>query len=347
MGAAYGSSPRLARTHVGAHSLICMLIPASESLFRVFPLLKCSLLPFLLICTLPTLQSSAWSSWVPQTHEAAACTSSFPSFFLSGPLHLSRSLRWDGLRVPACFWWQSEPWTGPWLSPGAIPPAWSWRGLDSHADLLFCPTSGFYCNSLSSRGAEGAERACGFAFDNVQLVSKTEHFLPLLIGSLNSLVFLFVFIYFSFFYCHPSWAPFLYSLLFSILVIHPPVCYCFSWAPVTSSFHLFVSLNPDGPSPKHSALPRLSSLCHRCHLFPLAFGSWHCPLFLLFKCNLLRNNNKKNFLNHLVEFLMSERDFWLWVLDLWWIASTVLNLSFVHSKRDDKFQLAHIARLNV
>lgn len=35
-------------------------------------------------------------------------------------------------------------------APGQSPRAWSWRGLNSHAELCFCPTSGFYRNSLSS-----------------------------------------------------------------------------------------------------------------------------------------------------------------------------------------------------
>lgn len=34
--------------------------------------------------------------------------------------------------------------------PGAIPPAWNWCGLNSHAELLFCPTLDFTVTRLAA-----------------------------------------------------------------------------------------------------------------------------------------------------------------------------------------------------
>lgn len=147
---------------------------------------------------------------------------------------------------------------------GQSPPAWSWRGLNSYAKLLFCPTSGFYCNSLSSGGAEGAERPCGFAFDNVQIVSKNvQHFLPLLIGSWRS--FLLSFVFLSFF-CS-LFGPCLlghHPLIFFFFIIHCDYSHSIFFSSAQCQFlHSISLLSHLLPSPKYPDLPfLLSSLSH-------------------------------------------------------------------------------------
>lgn len=110
--------------------------------------------------------------------------------------------------VPARFWWNTHtlhrslavPTQG---NPPGLELTWLWTPTQSCASALLLD---FTVTCLAVGGAEVAERLCGFAFDSVQIVSKTvEHFLPLT-GSLSS----------TFVIGCPPWAPFPY-ILFPIL----------------------------------------------------------------------------------------------------------------------------------
>lgn len=164
-------------TNVGMHTHTRTLIPALESLLRVFPLLKYPPSPSL-------------SAQQHPSHPARLCVSHIGShiiitllpvqhlcfllflFTSSSNIPVSPSGEDRVVQLSAPTGTESLPtsdetlklWTGPWLSPGAIPPAWSWRGLNSHTELLFCPTSGFYCNLLSSRRCWSCRKALWVCF---------------------------------------------------------------------------------------------------------------------------------------------------------------------------------------
>lgn len=165
-----------------SHSFTWMVTPALESLLTasgVSPIISPSLSTLLHLLLLQSW-SHTWSHEVmkplPVQH---LCFLFILISSFNNPVSPSRQLTWrpdsSFLRTLQCCSWPtriqlSNPGQFPVLTPGNPPDSGVWFGTPTQCSSALLLD--FTVNGLAAGGAEAAERPCGFAFDNVHIVSK-------------------------------------------------------------------------------------------------------------------------------------------------------------------------------